>query len=635
MQPRSLPLAIALALPAIASAQLASAQAASDLDQIVVTATRTQAPVADSLFPVQVIDREAIERSQARSLPELLRGRAGIDFGNQGGAGKISTLFLRGTESDQVLVLVDGVRMGSVSAGLFSFQDLPVEQIDRIEIVRGPRSSLYGSEAVGGVIQIFTRRDQGAFAPRFRIGAGSHGLREASAGIGGGGERAWFGIDAAWQRTDGIDACRGTAGDAANPFGAGCFVDEPDRDGYRNASLNLRGGIDLGETAKVEAHALRAEASNEFDGSIFGGNEADNVQQAMSAKLAWTPSPRATVSLQIGRSDDDSDNTFDDHAGTRTHVGHFDTNRSTASLQGDVAVADGQSLSAGVDWQRDRIDSDTPFDVTGRDNTGAYLEYLGRFGAQQLQASVRQDDNEQFGSHATGSLGWGLSLGDGYKLTASVGTAFKAPTFNDLYYPFFGNPGLEPERSRSANAGISRHAQHWSWTLDAYETRVDDLISYDAALFLPNNIDSARIRGIEFTIDATLAGWDLGAQLSHADARNRSDCTPDDIAFGLCNRGNRLARRAQDTGRIDVDRAFGAFRAGATLSGSGPRYDDAANTVRLGGYATLDLRLEYAFDLAWTLQARVANLFDRQYETVAWYNQPGREFGVSLRYAPK
>jgi vitamin B12 transporter len=620
MSLRSLSLAIALALPAAASAQ-----SATDLDQVVVTATRTESSIADSLFPVQVIDRDTIERSQARSLPELLRGRAGIDFGNQGGAGKLGTLFLRGTESDQALVLVDGVRIGSATAGLVSFQDLPVEQIDRIEIVRGPRSSLYGSEAVGGVIQIFTRRDQGAFAPHFRVGIGSNNLREAGAGFGGSGERGWYGADFAWQRTDGIDACRGTAGDADNPFGAGCYVDEPDRDGYRNASLNLRGGVDLGDTVKLEAHALRAEAFNEFDGSLYGGNEADNVQQALSAKLAWTPSERVALTAQLGRSDDDSENAFNDHAGSTIHVGNFDTHRYTASLQGDFGLAEGQALSAGADWQRERIDSNTPFDVTGRDNTGVYVEYLGKFGAQQLQASLRNDDNEQFGSHATGSLGWGMAFGDGFKLTASYGTAFKAPTFNDLYYPFFGNHELKPESSRSANIGVSRHGERWGWTLDAYETRVDDLISYDSSIFLPNNIDKARIRGVEFTVDASLGGWDLDAQLSHTDPRSRSGFTE----------GNLLARRARDTGRIDVDRAFGAFRFGATLNASGPRYDDAANTVRLGGFATTDLRFEYAFADAWTLQARATNIFDRHYETVAWYNQPGREFGLGLRYAPK
>ena len=238
---------------------------------------------------------------------------------------------------------------------------------------------------------------------------------------------------------------------------------------------------------------------------------------------------------------------------------------------------------------------------------------------------MRNDDNEQFGNHTTGSLGWGMAFGQGFMLSASYGTAFKAPTFNDLYFPFFGNPDLKPETSRSANIGISQHAGHWNWSLNAYETRVDDLIAYDSSIFLPNNIDQAKIRGIEFTVDTTFAGWDLAAQLSHTEPRS-------DSGF---NDGNWLPRRARNTGRIDIDRGFGAFRVGATLNASGKRYDDAANMVRLGGYATTDLRFEYAFHADWTLQARVTNLFDRHYETVAWYNQPGREYGLSLSYAPK
>src|SRR5690606_26949603 len=577
-------------------------------------------------------DRDEIVRSQSRGLVDLLRGRAGIDIGNQGGPGKLGNVFMRGSEADQVLVLVDGVRVGSVTAGLTAFQDLPVDQIDRIEIVRGPRSSLYGSEAIGGVIQIFTRRDGGALAPRFRIGTGSHGLREASAGIGGGGQRAWFGADLAYQRTDGINACRGTASAPEAPFGAGCYVDEPDRDGYRNASLNLRGGVRASDTLELQASALRAQSRNEFDGSLYGGNIADNVQQVLGGKLAWTPSERLAVTAQVGRNDDRSENSFDDHAGSRTGVGHFDTSRRTASLQADVGLADGQLLSTGADWQRDAVESDTAFDVTERDNTGVFVEYQGRFGAHRLQASVRNDDNEQFGNHATGGLGYGLSFGDGYRFNANYATGFKAPTFNDLYYPFFGKPDLRPEESKGANIGLAHHAQDYSWTLDAYETRIDDLISYDASIFLPNNIDRARIRGVEFTFDTTLGAWDLSAQLSHTDPRNDTRRSPDGSANP--NRDKLLARRARNTGRIDVDRAFGAFAFGASLKGASHRYDDAANTVRLGGYATVDLRASWTLHPDWTLEARVDNAFDRRYETVAWYNQPGREYGLSLRWAP-
>ena len=631
MQSRILALAVAgiLSAPPIAMAEGA---AATDLDEVVVTATRTRVALADSLFPAQVIDHDEIVRSQARSLTDLLRGRAGIDIGNQGGYGKLSNVFMRGTEADQVLVLVDGVRVGSVSAGLTAFQDLPVDQIDRIEIVRGPRSSLYGSEAIGGVIQIFTRRDDGAFAPRMRLGVGSHGLREASAGIGGGGERGWFGVDLAYQRTDGINACRGTASAPGAPFGAGCFVDEPDRDGYRNSSVNLRGGVRLGGTLELQGNALRAESRNEFDGGTGGGNIAENVQQVLGAKLAWAPNDRVDVTAQLGRNDDRSENSFDDHAGSRTRVGHFYTSRKTASLQADVRLDPRNLLSAGADWQRDAVESTTAFAVTERDNTGVFAEYQGNFGAHRLQASVRNDDNEQFGSHVTGGIGWGLAFADNYRLTANYATGFKAPTFNDLYYPFFGKPDLRPEESKGYNLGLARYAQRYSWTLNAYQTRIDDLISYDSSIFLPNNIDQARIRGVELTFDTTLAGWDLSVQLSHTDPRNRTRYNPD--GSDNANRGNLLARRARNTGRIDVDRTFGSFAVGASLKGASHRFDDAANTVRLGGYATFDLRASWTLHPDWTLEARVDNAFDRDYETVAWYNQPGRGYGLSLRWAP-
>jgi vitamin B12 transporter len=612
-----LALAVALALPFAAQAQ---DRGTTDLDEVVVSGTRTAVAVEDSLVPAQVINREAIQRSQARSLSELLQGRAGISLANQGGAGKITTLNLRGTESDHVLVLIDGVRMGSATAGLPALQDLPIDQIDRVEIVRGPRSSLYGSEAIGGVIQVFTRRNTGKVRPNFRIGVGSDSTREASAGIGGGNARGWFGADVAHTRTDGFNACRGRGPDPGIPFdfGAGCFTDEPDRDGYRNTSANLRGGYSFTDTLTMEANALRAEGKSEFDGSFT--NRSETVQQVIGTKLRYTPSEKVDLQLSLGRNDDKSDDFHDD-----VQSGYFETRRYVASLQGDFTVAANQLLTAGIDWQDDKVESATDFDVTQRDNLAGFVEYQGRFGAHQLQASVRNDDNEQFGNHTTGSLGYGFGFDNGLKLTASVATGFKAPSFNDLYYPFFGNPDLKPEESESVNLGIARYADSWNWTFNVYQNKVDQLISYDAAIFLPNNIDEARIRGAEFTVDFTLGGFDIATQLSHTDPRNRS-AGP--------NHDNLLARRPRNTARIDVDRAFGAFRTGVTFNAAGERYDNLANTDRLGGYSTLDLRLEYAIAPAWTLQAKVGNVFDRDYETVAWYNQAGRTYGLSLRYQP-
>ncbi len=619
-----LPAAIAWALPGVAQAQ---ATGATDLDEVVVTGTRTEVPLADSLVPAQVIDRDEIERSQARSLVDLLKGRAGIGFSNQGGLGKLTTLNLRGTESDHVLVLVDGVRIGSATAGLAMFQDLPVDQIERIEIIRGPRSSLYGSEAIGGVIQVFTRNAGPGLDRNFRIGGGSNHLREASAGFGYRGPRGWVSANAAWQETDGINACRGSG-----TLFQGCFADEPDDDGYRNVSLNLRAGFRLADTLELDGHVLHADAFNEFDGTIFGGNEADNVQQVLGTRLAWTPSARTRVTAQLGRASDKSTNHFADAASdTRSFVSTFDTRRDTASLQGDFGLGDAHLISAGADWQRDEVTSSTTFldgdgtPVDGRDNTGVFVEYQGRFGAHRVQASVRNDDNEQFGSHATGSLGWGVGFGNGWRLSANAGTGFKAPTFNDLYFPFSANPTLAPERSKSFNLGLAQQGDAWRWGLDVYETRIDDLIGLDGT-WTPQNIEQARIRGAELTGAITLAGWDIAAQASHTDPRNRTDGAND---------GNLLPRRARNSARLDVDRAFGDLRLGLTASGASHRYDNAANSVRLGGYGTLDLRLAWALTSRWTLEARASNVFDRRYETIAWYDQPGREYGLSVRYAAR
>ncbi|TQD43965.1 TonB-dependent vitamin B12 receptor [Marilutibacter aestuarii] len=616
--PRPVCLAVGAAVAA-AIALPAAAQDATELDTLTVTSNRVAISVDEALVPVEVIDRAAIERSQARDLPDLLRGRAGISLATQGGTGKLTTLFLRGSESDHVLVLVDGIRIGSPTSGLVSFQDLPLAMIDRVEIVRGPRSSLYGADTIGGVIQVFTRRETAGVAARASATLGSHDFAEGTAGVGGRRGGAWFGVDTAYTTTRGIDACRGRGPDPSIPFdfGAGCFTDEPDTDGYRNRSASLRGGVDGGDAFSFNAQALRAEGRNAYDGSFQ--NLSKVVQQVLGAQLRWRASDTASFTLVAGRNTDASDNFIDG-----VDAGYFDTDRDSATLQGDVQLARGHRLTAGLDWLRDRVDSDTFYERRERDNRAAFVQYQGQLGAQSLEASLRHDDNEQFGGHTTGGIAWGIDVGDAWRLTAGYGSAFKAPTFNELYYPFFGNPGLDPESSRSWELGVAYRGDGFNARVDAYRTRVDDLIAYDAGLFLPNNIERARLQGLELGIDTRAWGWTVDASASFADTRNETGA----------NAGNALPRRAARSARIDLDRAFGAFRLGLTGVAEGARHDDAANLTRLGGYATFDLRGEYALARDWSLQARVANVFDRDYETVAFYNTPGREWYLTLRYAP-
>lgn len=611
--PPGLVLAISLALPAAAAAQTI------DMDRVVVTATRTATTADAALAAVEVIDRGQIERSQAHSLQDLLRGRAGIDLANQGGLGKVSTLFMRGTESDHVLFLVDGVRVGSATSGLTALQDLPLELVERIEIVRGPRSSLYGSEAIGGVIQVFTRGGREGTRLRAHLGAGSHGLREAGAGLDLGNDRAWFGIDASHQDSDGINACRGSA----TPVFAGCGMDDPDpdRDGYRNDAVSARAGMRFADAWTASLQALRAEARNEYDGDPAWGlpDNSDTVQQVVGGRVRYQ-GPRATLQFTAGRNTDRSDN----YQGT-LFTDRFATHRDSAGLQADLTLAAGQLLTVGADWSRDSGGVEGGFNAfdTSRRNRAGFAQYQGAFGRHDLQLSLRHDDNQQFGGHDTGSLAWGMDLDHGLRVTASHGTAFKAPSFNELYFPFYGNPGLRPETSRSTEVGIAQHRERWHWQLNAYQTTVDDLIVYDPMLFVANNIESARIRGAELVTGATLGHWTLAAQATLMDPRNLGEAARDKL----------LPRRSRRSARIDLDHRSGGWAVGASLVAQGRRFDDVQNLLPLAGHATMNLRAERELG-DWTLQAGLRNAFDRRYETAAFYNQPGREWTLMLRYAP-
>lgn len=617
LRPALLALALSHALPL-----WAAEEGDARLDRVIVTGTRAPVALRQSLASVTVIGRDEIERSQAQSLPELLRGRAGIQFSNNGGPGKATSLFLRGTESDHTLLLVDGVRMGSASSGGAAWQDIPLEHVERIEIVRGPYSSLYGSEAIGGVIQIFTRDGRGgsAFRPHAALSVGSHGSRKLSAGAAGQGEAGWYALALAHEKTDGFNACRGRAaqgrwGQPGYVPGAGCFADEPDSDGYRNQSLSAQAGLDLAPQWQVQGSALLARTRNHFDGSFV--NAADGRQQALGAQVRYQPGDDFSLTLSAGRSADHSDN-YKDGLWRST----FNTDRSQAGLQADWNLSAASRLLAGFEWQRDALESDTAYVEARRHNRAVYAQWLWQADAHSLQLAGRHDRNAQFGGRSTGSLQWGWQLSDTLRLSAGLGTAFKAPTFNELYYPGYGNAALRPERARNLELGLRGEYASGGWRVQAYQNTVDDLIAYDASIFAPGNVDRARIRGLEVSADTEWAGWQLGAALTWLDPESLSGS----------HRGNLLPRRARQTGRLDVARRFGDVDLGASLTAAGRRYDDLANRVALGGYGVTDLRAGWRFAEGWQVQAALENVFDKRYETAAFYNQAGRTWLVTLRY---
>lgn len=577
---------------------------------IVVTPTRMAQTADESLASVSVVTRAQIEQRQSRTVEDALRGLPGLDFSNNGGRGRATQVFMRGTESDHVLVLVDGVKIGSATLGTAPFEHLPISEIERIEVVRGPRSSLYGSEALGGVIQIFTRKGGGELTPSFSVTGGSHETGEATVGLSGGGANSWFNLSASGTDTQGTNACSGILNRA------GCFVNEPDDDAYRSVSGSARAGMRFENGAEVDAHYLRAESESFFDGGFV--NESENMQQVLGASASFAPHEIWRASLAGGRSWDYSDNFLN---GVKR--GHFDSKRDTLSLQNDFTIAPRHVLTAGGDFQKDQVSSSTAYPVTSRDNYGVFGQYQAGLGRHDATLSLRRDDNEQFGGKTTGNVAYGYDFTDALRATAAYGTAFKAPTFNELYFPFFGDPSLRPETARSSEVGLSGDHPLGTWGINLFETRLNNLIAFDAARRRATNVDDARIRGLELQAGALLAGWTTHVNLTLLDPENRSRGA---------NRGNVLPRRAEESLRLDADREFGRFGIGASILAAGKRYDDLANAAELDRYVTVDLRSQYKVTEKWAIQGRAENLLDRDYETAAFFNQPGRSVFVTLAY---
>ena len=590
---------------------LAGPLAARDTEEVLVTATRTPQSAQDTLSAFTLITREQIELLQPRSIEDLLQGTDGLTVANSGGAGKLTSFFVRGTDADQLLVLVDGVRIGSATAGTAALQNLPVEQVERIELVRGPRSSLYGSEAVGGVLQIFTRRGGEGLRPELSVSGGTFDTQQLNAALAGGDSERWFSVQGSWQQTEGFDACRGSS-----TLFAGCFTEEPDSDGSEYWSASARGGFTFGSGGSLEASYLRAATDVEYDGSF--ANRSEIVQQVAGVTAKQKFGAGFDLTARLARAWDESDDFVD-----QSFQGNFNTTRDSAGAQLDYTFGGSQVLTFGIDYLNDSVDSSTPYTVDQRDDTGLYAQYIGSRGAWRVEGSFRHDDNQQFGSHDTGSIALGYAFSPALQLVAQYGTAFRAPTFNELYYPGFSNPELAPERSRSAEVAAKGVAGVASWRVSLFHTSITDLVGFDEN-FLPANVDEARIRGAEATLALEQGAWRLESGVTVLDTENRGS------GFDA---GNELPRRAPLAGHVDLQWRHDAFTAGMRLRAEDDRWDDPANTRRLDGFATVDLQGEYRVARDWRVQARIANLLDEQYETVAYYNQPGRAVYLTLRYA--
>jgi vitamin B12 transporter len=593
---------------------------ADQLQQVVVTAARAPEPADESFFSVTVLTRADIEARQVLSVQDLLADLAGINVDQSGGLGQQSSVFIRGADSDHTLLLIDGVRVGSATLGSAPFEIIPLEQIDRIEVVRGPRSTLYGSDAVGGVIQIFTRQ---ASDPGVTLGGsamtGSYDTHEFTAYLAARGREAWGSLSGDVLTTAGIAACQPSAI-------AGCFDPAAPQvpDGHQNRSGSLTAGVRLTDQLTASADVLYTHGWTAFDGAGFD-DRLDFQEKVISAHLDQALGSSWHLKLMAGRDEDDERDFLDP-----TPVGTFDTVRNSASLQADGKLGSVLRLISGVDYENAHVDSDTPFAVTSRTTRAVFSELHADGAEWSALAGARFEDNGQFGDHWTENLGLSRRLGPGVRFILTWGSAFRAPTFDELYFPGFGNPNLKPETSQSYEAGLDGQQGTLRWSLHAYQTTIDQEISIDPLTFLPLNINRSRIRGVELQGDWHSPDWVVGAQLTGLEPLNVSPGAEyDDL----------LPRRAQQNASLTVRRLVRTAPSGS-VDGSasvvarwqGRRYDNLANTLPMGGYLTVDLLTQWTLGGGWTLEAKAANLLDRSYQTAAYFAQPGRSYGITIRY---
>ncbi|CAG1003464.1 Vitamin B12 transporter BtuB [Burkholderiales bacterium] len=610
VRPFAVLLSVSLVAPAGAAAAQSAAIKSASFDPVVVTASRGPQSLDELVADVTVIGADEIARSGAATLAALLMRQPGVEVIQNGGPGATSGAFIRGANRGQTVVLLDGMRLESSTVGAASLEAIPLDQVERIEILRGPASSLYGADAIGGVIQIFTRRGGDALAANASAGYGTHATATGSAGISGSAGPLRFALQAGARRSAGFDAI-------ADPSN---FSSNPDRDGYRAANAGASASLDWVKGQTIVARYLRNRLDNAFDAAAGHDDRTITVVEAwqvesrnrLAAAWSWT--------LSAGRSVDDSTST--------TGFGAFAyrTRDTQYRWQHDIALPAG-SLSLAYERREERLDENEGFAVTARDTDAVVAIYRLASGPHALQANLRHDESTQFGGRTTGTLAWGWRFAPGWRVTASAGTAFKVPTFNDLYFPGFSNPGLGPETSRGVEAGLAWHGTAGGARVEARATgwhnRVRSLIVFQCDedfACAPQNVDHATLKGVTLAADAAWDGTSVRASLDLQ--------SPEDDATGRL-----LPRRARAHGALSALHRIGPVSLGAELVASSRRFDDAANARAMGGYAVVNLTLEWTAGRGVTLFARGDNVLDRDYELAAGYATGGAQVFAGLRWA--
>ncbi len=562
-------------------------------DIIEVTATRSEQPAEASLAPVSVIERDQIERSQAPDIMELLRLEAGVDVARAGGPGGQTSVFMRGSNSNHVLVLVDGIRVAASGTGGFAWELLDPNIIERIEIVRGPRAARWGSDAIGGVIQIFTRRAEGASA---RAAYGNYRDRSLTGSFGTG--QAGMTISA--RRVGGFSA--------QNERG---FNFDPDDDGFENISAAGSGVMALGN-GSLSWNARVADGDVEFDqGETDTLNYAAGLEYRTVADNDW----QYLASLSMYRDRFETETAFG--------VSEAITRRTQAGLQAERRITDRINWLLGADAWRESGVSRGDW-AQDRYNIGAWTGLDGSHEAWDFETSLRVDEDELFGSALTGNIAGGWRLTEALRLRGSIGRGFRAPNFNQLFSPgfggqFAGNPDLDPEVSLNTEVGLDyAPGNGHRFTASVFENRIDDLIDFSGEDFQAINIEEARIRGVELAHDWSSENWRSRAQITWQDPENR-------------NTDQQLLRRPKEKASVSLDRLLaGGGWIGAESVYTGSRFD--VGQEELPSHVLVNLRAGWPLGGGFRFESRLENATDRDYEQLIGFNTAGRSLFVALSW---
>ncbi|WP_136487356.1 TonB-dependent receptor [Vibrio sp. H11] len=582
-----LAMAVASLLP-YAPVSLAQDTAADET--VVVTANRFAQTLQSTTSPIEVVTRQDIERIQANNLLEVLRTLPGVQVAANGGYGQTQSLFVRGTNSSHVLVLIDGVRFGSATTGTASISAIPLVGVERIEFLRGSRAALYGSDAIGGVINIITATQ------------GSEHQISATAGS----DNYYSGqLLTSGQVTDDLHMSLGLSG--VDTDGYSVQTSDPDDDGYRAKSVTANANYTISNNWDVGLLVMAEEGDVEFDGYYVRGDETlYNIVTRLNYHDEILQS-RLTASTN-----QDKSNSFT----AASDKSLYQTDRHEFSFDNQYALSNALSVGVGINWFKDDVSQSTVgYDESSRTNLGVYLSSLYQAEQYNVEAAVRSDDNQRYGQNTTWQLGAGYKINDVYRVTANAGTAFKAPTFNQLYYPGYGNPDIKPEKSKNYEVGMTAQYEFADFRFNIYRNELTDMIGSSPL----QNYGEVTINGLE--VGASFETGPLQHKLSYdlTDAEDKET-------------GNELARRAKHSAKWNLFYELDQWSFNMDYLFQGKRFDDSSNEDKLAAYSLVDISTAYRFTNGVTLSGKVGNLFDKEYETAAGYLTPERKYYATVAY---